>query len=134
MRGSDLHGYTNWTYPQTALAENVLTVQYYDDYDFLGGDLSYDFQPAEAIEGCVVERTGIVGLTTGTKTKVLGVTEDQWLTSVTYYDAEYRSIQSIADLYPEGREVVSNVHNFTGDVIETHVRRGRRDVWLFQVV
>ncbi|MDR1755723.1 MAG: RHS repeat-associated core domain-containing protein [Culturomica sp.] len=67
--------------------------------------------------------TGVVGLPTGTKTKVLGIADDRWLTSVTYYDANYRSILSIAGLYPEGREVVSNAHNFSGDVTETRVKQ-----------
>ena len=119
--GTAIHGYTNHCYP-SANANDVLTVTYYDDYQWLT-DTDYNYSTADAISGTTVDNVNVVGLTTGTKTKVLGVDGDQWLTSATYYDSKYRSIQSVSDLWPSGREVVSNSHNFAGDVIQTKVKQ-----------
>lgn len=65
----------------------------------------------------------VAGMTTGTKTKVLGIEADQWLTSVIYYDDDYNPIQTVSDLYPSGIEIVSNRHNFNGQVIQTKVKQ-----------
>jgi len=54
---------------------------------------------------------------------VLGIETDQWLTSVIYFDDEYQTIQSIADLYPSGIEITSNDHDFMGNVIQTKVKQ-----------
>ena len=54
---------------------------------------------------------------------MLGIETDQWLTSVIYFDDEYQTIQSIADLYPSGIEITSNDHDFMGNVIQTKVKQ-----------
>lgn len=120
-RGTAIHGYTNDTYPQSAVASDMLTIAYYDDYDWLSGS-GYAFSSADALDA-QVSMNNITGLQTGTKTKVLGVTGDKWLSTVTYYNSKYQSIQSVADLYPEGKEIVSNIHNFTGEVTRTKVKQ-----------
>ncbi len=120
-RGMALHGYTNICYPSAIAAGDILTVTYYDDYQWQEGS-DYAFSAADALDA-VVERANIKGLATGTKTKVLGVDGDQWLTSATYYNSYYQSIQAVAGLYPQGREIVSNRHNLAGDVLETKVRQ-----------
>ena len=112
-RGGALHGYTNNTYP-SAGTNDVLTVAYYDNYDWLNGNTGYGFSTSSDISVGARNTTGITGLQTGTKAKVLGITGHQWLTSVTYYDSKYQAILSIADLYPSGKETVWNRHNFTG--------------------
>ena len=43
----------------------------------------------------------------------------QWLTTVNYYNAKGEVIQSIKDLYPSGTEIASNLHDFTGKVIQS---------------
>ena len=122
-RGTTLHGYTNVTYPVVSSAANVYVVSYYDDYAWLAGVAgNYAFDPNEALGSTPAD--AVVGLPTGTRTKVLDDSAPaQWLLSVSYYDARYRSIQSIADLYPSGREIVSNAHDFTGAVTRTRVKQ-----------
>ncbi|MDL2319677.1 RHS repeat-associated core domain-containing protein [Alistipes sp. OttesenSCG-928-B03] len=121
-RTGNIHGYTSNSYPTDIDADKVLFVTYYDDYVWLGTDSSYSFSTSDALDA-EVDMQNVVGLQTGTKTKVLGITDDKWLTSVSYYNSKYQAIQSIIDLYPSGKEVVSNVHNFVGDVIQTKVKQ-----------
>lgn len=114
-RGGALHGYTNVTYPIVDPSE-AYVITYYDDYDGLDG--SHTFVPDELADSYDATPLGMV---TGTRTKVLGIDTDQWLVSVTYYDEEGRSVQSVADLYPGGTERVSNSHDFAGNVTHTRV-------------
>lgn len=115
-----LHGYTNDAYPAITNANDVYQVSYYDNYDWLNGT-TYAFSAADALGNTL--SSAVEGLMTGTKTKVLDIPGHQWLTSVTYYDDKYQSIQNITDLYPSGKETVSNEHNFLGQVIRTKVKQ-----------
>ena len=120
-RGTDLHGYTNRCYPTNVIPSQVLNVTYYDDYDWIPA--THAFSTADAIDGTTRTANSVAGMTTGTKTKVLGIEADQWLTSVIYYDDDYNPIQTVSDLYPSGIEIVSNRHNFNGQVIQTKVKQ-----------
>ena len=122
-RGAVLHGYTNNTYPTNVSQADVLNVTYYDDYDWITDATKYGFSAVEAIAGTAKTTNSIAGMTTGSKTKVLGIAGDQWLTSVTYYDKDYNAIQTVSDLYPSGIEIVSNKHNFAGQVVQTKVKQ-----------
>ena len=53
----------------------------------------------------------------------MGISTDQWLTTVTYYDQKYQTIQAISDLYPSGTEITSNTHDFLGNVTQTKVKQ-----------
>ena len=53
----------------------------------------------------------------------MGISTDQWLTTVTYYDHKYQTIQAISDLYPSGTEITSNTHDFLGNVTQTKVKQ-----------
>lgn len=120
--GGSIHGYTNQTYPTSGItADNVLSVSYYDNYQWLAGT-THSFSSANAL-GTTPVYTNITGLATGSLTKVLDPTASspQWLKSVVYYDDECRTIQTVADLYPSGIEITANKHNFTGQVIQTRV-------------
>ena len=119
-RGTALHGYTDVTYPVVEDPRNVHVINYYDDYGWQSGN-AHAFSEADALDGDLREE--VVGLQTGTKVKVLGIAGDQWLTTVTYYDREYRPLQSVSDLFPAGKEIVSNAHDFSGKVIQTRVRQ-----------
>ncbi|MCL2561447.1 MAG: DUF6443 domain-containing protein, partial [Rikenellaceae bacterium] len=124
-RGGAVHGYTSLSYPSNVTASSVLAVTYYDDYDWPGANL-LAFSTADLLAGnASAPSFDITGLATGTKLKVLDATAttDQWLTTVTYYDKDYRSVQSVGELYPSGIEVVSNDHNFTGAVTQTKVKQ-----------
>ena len=63
------------------------------------------------------------GQSTGSKSKVLGIETDRWLTAAVYFDSDYQAIQSVADLYPSGVEITSNTHDFTGNVTRTKVKQ-----------
>ncbi len=122
-RGTGLHGYTNKCYPTNVTQSQVLNVTYYDDYDWITDAAKYGFSTVDAIAGTAKTANNVTGHATGTKTKVLGIPGDQWLTSVTYYDKDYNAIQTVSDLYPSGVEIVSNKHNFNGQVVQTKVKQ-----------
>ena len=120
-RGTTVHGYTNQSYPSVPNANSYLTVTYYDDYDWLAANDPHAFSTADALGQ--THTTDVVGLTTGVKNKVLGISTDQWLITVTYYDHKYQTIQAISDLYPSGTEITSNTHDFLGNVTQTKVKQ-----------
>jgi len=89
------HGYTNNVFPLINL--DVLTVTYYDNYDFKSlwvGDYDYvnDGLTATVVNGTynqpATEFLRVTGQVTGSKTKVLGTTT--YINSVSYYDDRYR--------------------------------------------
>jgi RHS repeat-associated protein len=65
----------------------------------------------------------VQGQSTGSKSKVLGIETDRWLTAAVYFDSDYQTIQSVTDLYPSGIEITSNTHDFTGNVTRTKVKQ-----------
>ncbi|MCE6988871.1 RHS repeat domain-containing protein [Dyadobacter sp. CY323] len=93
-------GYTlNNTAPKTATEANLLTITFYDDYGFSkAAGLSYlpGYYPANNVN--------VKGQETGSRTRMLlsDGTNGSFLTSVTYYDAEYRPVQTIRELYDLG--------------------------------
>lgn len=120
------HGYTNTVFvaPNFATANfEVLTVTYYDNYDFLSlfgaaynyvnDALSYNgyTQPATAF-------TTVAGHPTGTKVKVLDAT-NTYLKSVTYYDDRYRAIQGISDNMKASTDRSSTLYDFVGKAIKS---------------
>ena len=119
-RGTALHGYTNNTYPVVADENACLTITYYDDYAWAGAsDMSYS--PSESLGAEKSER--VKGLVTGVKNKVLGITGNTWLKTVTYFDKKYNAIQTVKQLYPSGVEITSNLHDFGGDVTRIKVKQ-----------
>ncbi len=121
-RGAALHGYTNQAYPTNVKESDIWNVTYYDDYDWITNTTTYGFSLADTL-GVLKTTNSVTGLTTGTKTKIIGQSLPQWLTSVTYYDDNYNAIQTISDLWPAGKEIVSNAHNFNGQVTRTKVKQ-----------
>ena len=120
-RGYHLHGYTNFSHPTSINANEVLSVTYYDDYEWTNG---YAFSFADTLSGVTKTVNRVTGLVTGAKTKVLGTgVPNQWLTTAIYYDDHNNPIQTVADLYPSGIEIVSNKHNFMGQVTKTKVKQ-----------
>jgi len=101
-----------------------LTYTFYDDYSFTGkhnavtGDLTnptFSGSSYAEIIGATSNMTR--GLVTGTKVKVLGT--DQWLTTTTYYTDKGRVLQTIADNISGGKDVVSNIYDFSGKLLRT---------------
>jgi len=110
--------YNNANYPYTNI--EVLTVNYYDDYDF---DLAGTFNPNtnnSLIYG-IYPSTRTKGLATGSKVKVL--TTNNWITTVNYYDEKGRTIRTyIYNDYLKTTDVVSNKLDFVGKTaVTTHL-------------
>ncbi|UII33935.1 DUF6443 domain-containing protein [Fulvivirga ulvae] len=110
--GGEMFGYTNLAFPIDTLAENYNLITYYDNYDFPHAD-NLAFVPEL---GHTAPFDRVVGLVTGTVTKVLG--EFKWLRSITYYDDEYRVIQTQDENQLGYVNVTTSRYNFAGEVIE----------------
>ncbi|WP_342087777.1 RHS repeat domain-containing protein [Dyadobacter sp. OTU695] len=108
-----VQGYTlDKTAPKTATEANLLTITFYDDYAFSKpANLNYSasYYPSS--------NANVKGQTTGTRARLLpgSGAVGGWLTSVTYYDAEYRPIQAIrelSDLGANSRERISTQYKY----------------------
>lgn len=116
--GGSIHGYTNDSYPVLAGQNEVNSVNYYDNYDFL----SYWSEADKYALKNVTEVDVTVnyplpeGQLTGRKTKILN-SADTYLKGVTYYDEYSRTIQSISDNILGGVDIHSFQYNFLNNVI-----------------
>ncbi|MGV3504040.1 MAG: DUF6443 domain-containing protein, partial [Adhaeribacter sp.] len=125
-----LHYYTNQAFPVLdAFNGQVLTVMYYDDYDFDNNDspdVAFD-----SLSHAFKERPfyRVKGQLTGSKTRVLGT--DTWMWSISFYDDKYRVLQSQTDNHLGGKDVLTNRYDFAGKLLEiklVHQKPGRPDV------
>ncbi|QRR02376.1 RHS repeat domain-containing protein [Dyadobacter sandarakinus] len=97
-------GYTlDKTAPKTASEADLLSITFYDDYQFSkAAGLAYTpvYYPA-----C---NPAVKGQLTGSRTRMLSGSGNlgSWLTAVTYYDTEYRPIQVSRELYELGAGAV----------------------------
>lgn len=112
--------YTNQTFPNVPSSLEVLTIQYYDNYDFdiagLSVESSYGINPISNIKG----------LAAGSKTRILGT--NNWITSLVYYDDKERPIftASINDYIGIVNKVKLKL-GFTGNTLESetnHIKSG----------
>ncbi len=148
----NLHGYTNRAYPvitsgtTTRDPDRYLTVTYYDNYNFKSlwvGNYNYlNENLSEVANGIIysqpaTESSMTLGLTTGSKTKVLdgGVAGGfTWLEAVTYYDDKGRPVQTVSDNYKGGIDRTTTVLDFVGKALETKTTHNESDVtWKDQV-
>lgn len=120
-RGATLHGYTNVSFPTqnaNATALEVLSVSYYDNYDF-DNNGSDDF--GYTSQGLAGEGTqfGTFGLPTGSKRAVYGTAK--WLYNYVFYDRFGRTIQMRSNNHLSASVVnlVTNVYDFEGKVLLT---------------
>lgn len=109
------------------VGSQVLTVSYYDDYDFdnagaaidkpyYGGGNRYLTTPPQP-------NFRVTGLVTCTKTRVLGVATGavgEWLTTITFYDDRGRAIQQQSTNARGGNDVRTSQLDFAGKVEKTH--------------
>ncbi len=103
--------YTNGGYPNAQNAE-VVTINYYDDYNFDTAGLTAPAGYGENIDS----RTK--SLATGSKVKVLGTSD--WITTVTYYDVKARPIYAASkNNYLNTIDIVESKLDFAGKVLET---------------
>ncbi|WP_344779166.1 DUF6443 domain-containing protein [Aquimarina mytili] len=119
MIGGATMYYNNGGYPNTQNAE-VLTVNYYDDYDFLGTTPVQQLaNPGTVYSEPVSNSTK--SLATGTKVKVLGTS--YWITTVSYHDKKARPIcVATTNEYLNTSDIVETKFDFVGKVEETTTR------------
>jgi RHS repeat-associated protein len=108
----------------------VLSVTYYDDYDFDNDgqpDVAYDastdgqFPSGQAPVADALRTTGVV---TRTRTRVLGVVEGDltqaaWLTTTTFYDERARPVQVQTTNARKGTDLLTTRLDFTGKVVQS---------------
>ncbi len=88
--------YTNQAFPRDIDQSHVLSVNYYDGYEFTS-----ETAPAQAT-------TQVRGLPTGSKVRMLGLAD--FLNSVSFYDEQLRPIKVISDNHVGGEDVVTNTY------------------------
>jgi len=112
-------GYTlDRTYPVNGPISNILSIQYYDDYNAPGMPAAYNQSSNVAYS------KKLKGLPTASKVNVLGSTEMLW--TVNYYDEEARVIKIYKQHYQGGTasaanyDEISNTYNFAGELLNSN--------------
>ncbi|MEP2512455.1 MAG: DUF6443 domain-containing protein, partial [Reichenbachiella sp.] len=112
------HGYTNLAFPTTGI--EVLTVSYFDDYDFdNNGTADYSYV-AENYTGEPTPFSRTRGLSTGGKVRILGATD--WLASVVFYDKYGRAIQAQGQNHFGGTDRATTQYDFAGRALKSWQR------------
>jgi len=102
--------WTGWGH-QPVTADNLLTLTYYDNYDFprlQNGQLASTLPGAQRLSRAS-------GLVTGSSARTLGPggPTGQWLTTATYFDQSYRPLQTLAQNQLGGVTTSTSTYDFT---------------------
>lgn len=124
--GSSLKGYTDDSYPSGIIIDDLLSVNYYDDYGFVGASSlagsTYIRPNALSAVGdfhlLPEDNENVKGQATGS---LVENGKGEFLTSMVYYDDHYRPIQTISENHLGGKDIVSNQYDFNGAIRRTHV-------------
>lgn len=125
------NGYTDLSYPPSASADvDIYTITYYDNYQFPDDatdlvDFSGLVFDSDNIVDTYKDLDGdpngyfdrVVNQVTGTASLVLDDNNSNWILAVNYYDDDYRLIQSVAEMHPEGTSMISNQYDFIGNLL-----------------
>ncbi len=111
---NSIHGYSNNAFPPLNSNSDIYTVSYYDDYTF-DLDNEVEFDPTL---GTRLDKPK--GLSTGSKTKVLGSSPEIWMLSALYYDNKYQLIQTCVQNHLGGEDRQSFSYEFDGTLITRH--------------
>jgi RHS repeat-associated protein len=124
---NDATGYTlSGTYPNTAVESSLRKITYYDNYYFKsnsGWDAegpagSFDFYNIAGFPQNTETFATPNGQETGSKTRVLGAGNTQWLNTVKYYDKKYKVVQVINENFIGGRDINTSKFDFIGKVLK----------------
>jgi len=122
------HGYTNTVFPNDVTRLDVLTVTYYDSYDYknLLNDSRYNYKSDEFTDQYKFDANGnsfpaVIGQVTGTKSKVIGV--GNYIITANYYDDKYRVVQSVVNDMHGDLDRTTNVYDFVGKVLKSKSTR-----------
>jgi RHS repeat-associated protein len=112
-------GYTlNAAYPRGLGESNLLTITYYDRYD-------YGYQRDNRLAPTASNRSITVrGQITGTAVRQVGpqgVVGSGWLASVNYYDDRYRVVQAKSVNHLDGVDDLLTTYDFLGKVLSTQL-------------
>ncbi|MEW7289679.1 DUF6443 domain-containing protein [Aquimarina sp. 2304DJ70-9] len=119
------HGYTNMSYPRLNSNDKVLSVTYYDNYNFKtnpvwgGSAIISVFVPEIDVDDPLESPRGQI---TGTKINILGT--DEYLYNVNFYDSKYRLVQTTSTNHLGGSDRYTTQFDFIGNVLEdfrTHI-------------
>ncbi len=133
-----LHGYTNTVFPTNLTKLDVLTVTYYDNYNFKSNwGNEYDYLPGQVADRTVsgimysqpaTEFLQVKGQVTGTKIEIVFPNGDypvsKWDYSVNYYDNRYRLIQAVSENEIGGIDYTTSIYDFVGKVLESKLTHG----------
>ena len=118
------HGYSNTVFPNDLTKLNVLTVMYYDSYDYKNviNDGRYNYKSDELTDQYKYDPAGnsflgVIGQVTGTKSKVLG--QSNYIITASYYDDRYRVVQSVSNDMHGSIDRTTNIYDFVGKVKES---------------
>jgi len=122
FNGTGPQQYSNITYPVTDPDTEFLTVTYYDNYDFKSEsafattyfDLPADLSSQGVFLILPMEQENVKGLVTGAKTRILGTSN--FIETITFYDDKYRVIQVVSENHKEGKDIISNQYDFSGNI------------------
>ena len=119
------HGYSNRSFPLLDESARVDRVLYFDDYSFvntLPSPRSYVFQPepgaSEALDRAV-------GQETGSKVRIFGT--GRFISSVRYYDGDYRQVQVLSNDHLGGRCRETTEYDFSGKVLSSQFTHRRSE-------
>jgi RHS repeat-associated protein len=101
-RDNSLAGYTlTATYPRSITENNLLTITYYDDYSYAKLTDPSATRFASSLPATSLA-DGVRGLVTAMNYRRLepsGPVLTSWLTTVTYYDSQYRVLETVGDTH-----------------------------------
>lgn len=121
MQGGD--GYTNNAFPTDG--RDVLTLSYYDDYDFENdGSTSVSYQSGQDADLPSEYFNRLDGQLTATKVSYVEDGMKKWLTTATFYDDRMRVVQIRSRHHMGYWDTNSTIYDFAGKVLRTkHTHR-----------
>lgn len=114
---ASLQGYTNNAFPNIMANCDLLSVSYFDSYDFNRNgqaDPNEGFVNDPRIGGISALSLMVKGNITGVKQRILGTND--WLLTVTFYDVLGRELQTVSENSLGGADRITFSYNFSGTI------------------